>query len=163
MGKKEREKTFVKLRAQVSSRAAAPVRYPPFFFIPLYLLRKGGRKKALRPSRATTIVSSSQNSELANRDQLLSLRSGSSFLAFFLFWNRFFWWNFEVFGGFFPWGVSEEEGFQLFCVLWDLRHLALVSLLVVSIFAVEIIAGRNRVWNQIFLFLFFCFFWSCFV
>ncbi len=143
MGKKERKKERKKEGVLLSfGHKAAPellpaVRYPPFFFffIPLHLLKKGGRKKALRHSRATTILSSSQNSEFADRDRsLLCLQSDSCLLALFLFWNRFFWvkfwgfWRRLFFGGQLGGRISAT-----LCVCWNCGHLALVSLLVVSV------------------------------
>jgi hypothetical protein len=115
MRKKEREKAFFKLRAQVSSRAAARGQVSTLL---LHLLKKGGSKEALRHSRATTILSSSQNSKLADRDRPLCLRSDSSLLSLFLFWNRIFWSNFEVFEGFFLGGSVRRKDFSCSVFCW---------------------------------------------
>jgi hypothetical protein len=63
----------------------------------------------------------------------------------------------------FLWGVSDEEGFSAALCFVGFAAFGIGFIASCLCFAVEIIAGRNRVLNQIFLILFFLFFWSCFV
>jgi len=88
MGKKERKKErrrSFKLRAQVSSRAAARGQIPTLLLLhPSAPPQEGRKKKALRHSRATTILSSSQNSELADRESAIVVSPIRFFLACFV-------------------------------------------------------------------------------
>jgi hypothetical protein len=134
MGKKEREKAFFKLRAQVSSRAAARGQAHTLLLLLPSAPPQEGRKRKL------CAILAQQQFFLPRRIRSLQIGIGHYVSDPILPCLLFFCFGIDSFGGIlrfleaFPLGVSEEEGFQLLSVLLDLRHLALVSLLVVSVF-----------------------------
>lgn len=145
-----------------SARELLPaVRYPPFFFffIPLHLLlKKGGRKKLC-------VILAQQQFFLSR----LQIEIGHFVSDPILPCLLCFCFGIDFFGGIlrfleaFLWGVSDEEGFSAALCFVGFAAFGIGFNACCLCFAAEIIGARNRVLNQIFLILFFLFFWSCFV